>query len=145
LEIFCVVACLKVKTLDMCSLLVINRAPEEPIISLKRLGLGGKKSETDTMLEMVAQQQAARDKEAAASTQAATPSAAPGAAKKPPPAAGGLGAFKQPVHFQQTPNSLVDSIQARLETILGNCLQEIPGIREEAGQARARRFEQESA
>jgi hypothetical protein len=108
---------------------------KEPIISLKRLGLGGKKSETDTMLEMVAQQQAARDKEAAASTQAATPSAAPGAAKKPPPAAGGLGAFKQPVF----PTDALTGIQKSIDDF-GKLQQEIPGIREEAKTA----FEQES-
>jgi hypothetical protein len=50
LEIFCVVACLKVDLI--CAAPGYTPLPEEPVISLKRLALGGKKSETDTMLEM---------------------------------------------------------------------------------------------
>jgi hypothetical protein len=111
--------------------------PEEPVISLKRLGLGGKKSETDTMLEMMAQQQAARDKEAAASTQAAAPGAAPGAAKKPPPAAGGLGAFKPGALPSVQP--VVDAIQALRDQTKMPTEQAL----DEAGQARARRYEED--
>ena len=79
-----------------------NYAPpsQKPVISLQSLGLGNKKSETDIMLEMMAQQQAERDRQApkpkspvATGASAQQKMAGEGA---PPPRAGGLGAFKMP-------------------------------------------------
>jgi hypothetical protein len=79
-----------------------NYAPpsQKPVISLQSLGLGKKKSETDIMLEMMAQQQAERDRQApkpkspvATGASAQQKMAGEGA---PPPRAGGLGAYQMP-------------------------------------------------
>jgi hypothetical protein len=108
---------------------------KEPIISLQRLGLGGKKSETDTMLEMVAKQQAERERQDNAKKGAATPTKAPAAA--PGGAPGGLGAFKPgPLPSNQP---VIDAIKALREQTKMPTERDI----EAAGQARARRYEEE--
>jgi hypothetical protein len=72
-----------------------NYAPpsKEPVISLQSLGLGNKKSETDIMLEMMAQQQAERDRQASKTKSPVATGAPPkgaGASKvtAPPPQTG---------------------------------------------------------
>jgi hypothetical protein len=72
-----------------------NYAPpsKEPVISLQSLGVGKKKSETDIMLEMMAQQQAERDRQASKTGSPVATGAPPkgaGASKvtAPPPQTG---------------------------------------------------------
>jgi hypothetical protein len=100
LEVLCVGAYLQLKMLPMCRHQTPHPIPKKSVISLQSLGLGNKKSETDTMLEMMAQQQAERDSQApkpkspvATGASAQQKMAGEGA---PPPRAGGLGAFKMP-------------------------------------------------
>jgi hypothetical protein len=100
LEVLCVGAYPQLKMLPMCRHQTTQPPSQKPVISLQSLGLGNKKSETDIMLEMMAQQQAERDRQApktkspvATGASAQQKMAGEGA---PPPRAGGLGAFKMP-------------------------------------------------
>jgi hypothetical protein len=114
-----------------------NYAPpsQKPVISLQSLGLGNKKSETDIMLEMMAQQQAERDRQApkpkspvATGASAQQKMAGEGA---PPPRAGGLGAYQMPDYLTKAFDKALTPINRLTETQL-----------EERGKAGIKEFEE---